>query len=94
MSPSRAYTVGRGAFRPLLDSYTNHHVTSEYRSTFGSLQSLIEEAGAAVVLFSLSFYMAGREDSPAEVATVWLAAGGLLVILAIILYLLRPREGT
>ncbi len=86
------HEVGRGAFRPLLDSYTNHHVTSEYRSTFGSLQSLMEEIGAAIVLFSLAFYMSGREDTPANIADVWLASGGLLVILAIVLYFLRPKE--
>lgn len=86
------HEVGRGAFRPLLDSYTNHHVRSEYRATYGSLQSLIEEVGAAIILFSMSRYMAGREDSVANVTHVWLVAGGLLVVLAIILYALKPRE--
>lgn len=86
------HEAGRGAFQPLTSSYSNHHVSSEYRATFGSLQALIEDMGAAVVLFTISGHMNGRADSPENIRAVWLGAGVLLVALAVILYFLRPKQ--
>lgn len=86
------YEIGRGGFGPLLDSYTQHHVNSNHRATYGSLQSLTGEIGSALVLLSMSLYMSGKPDTPATISTVWLGAGGLLIVLAFAFYLLRPKE--
>ena len=86
------YEIGRAAFGPLLSSYTQHHVDSRHRATYGSLQSLTGEGGMMIVLFGMSLFTRSRPDTPPTISTVWLAAGGLLVVLALILYYLKPKE--
>lgn len=86
------YEIGRAAFGPLLSSYTQHHVDSRHRATYGSMQSLTGEGGMMIVLLGMSLFMRGRPDAPPTIAVVWLAAGGLLVILAVGLYFLKPKE--
>lgn len=88
------HQLGRAGFSPLLSSYTQHHVDSRHRATYGSLQSLAGEAGSAIVLLSMSLYMHGKPDSPPTISNVWLAAGVTLMMLALALYLLRPKERT
>jgi len=90
--PCAVYEIGRAAFGPLLSSYTQHHVQSNHRATYGSLQSLLGEFGNILVLGGMTLYMSGRANSPTTISTVWLASGGLLVLFAFILYFLKPKE--
>ena len=92
--PCAVYEIGRASFGPLLSSYTQHHVQSNHRATYGSLQSLLGEIGNVLVVLGMTLYLSGRADSPQVISNVWLTTGGLLVIGAIALYALRPRENT
>lgn len=90
--PCAVYEIGRAAFGPLLSSYTQHHVKSNHRATYGSLQSLLGEFGSILVLGGMTLYLSGRPDTGEAISSVWLGAGGLLVVFAVVLYALRPRD--
>lgn len=85
------HELGRGAFEPLLDSFTQHRVTSSIRATYGSLQSLIGRIGFAGTLVAVAF---GTRDLPNTLETmmvVLLIFGLLLAAAALFLWLFRPR---
>ncbi|MDD5251396.1 MAG: MFS transporter [Patescibacteria group bacterium] len=85
------HEFGRGAFSPLLSALTQRHVTSEFRATYGSFQSLIARGGYAVVVFALWTILGGQPNDSSVIGPTWLICGGLLAAVSLVLWLLRPR---
>ncbi|KKT69865.1 MAG: Major facilitator superfamily [Candidatus Uhrbacteria bacterium GW2011_GWF2_44_350] len=86
------HEIGRGMFEPLTDSFIHHRVDSSFRATFSSLQSLVGRLGFAISPLVVWFCLRGEPSNSASVAIVWMISGGFMVVGALVLYLLRPRE--
>ncbi len=86
------HEFGRGAFEPLLESFTQHHIESDYRATYGSLQAFIGRSGCALTLIAVWWGTRGKPNTVAMMSHVLLVCGVLLAFLAAILWLLRPRR--
>jgi hypothetical protein len=84
------HNMGRGAFRPLVDTYTQHRVESGYRATYGSLQSLIARSVNGLVLIFVTWFMAGKSDMK-SVTWVWTACGVALIVLSCLFHIRRPK---
>ncbi|MFH1142779.1 MAG: MFS transporter [Candidatus Uhrbacteria bacterium] len=85
------HEISRGLFEPLNDSFVQHRVSSSYRATFGSLQSLIGRIGFALVPLVTWICLPDFPDSTATIRLIWLVAGSVLVIGTLLLWLVRPR---
>lgn len=88
------HEAGRGGFEPLLDSFTQHHVDSSHRATFGSFQSLISRVGFVAALAVGSFATMGAPESDVVVRALWLGGGLFLMGVAAVLYARRPRHSS
>lgn len=85
------HEISRGMFEPLNHSFVQHRVTSSFRATFGSVQSLIGRLGFSVVPLVVWICLPGYPDSTATIRLIWLMAGSILVIGSLLLWLVRPR---
>lgn len=86
------HEAGRGGFDPLLDSFTQHHVDSSHRATFGSFQSLIARVGFVVALVAGTLATMGAPESDLVIQNLWMLGGMFLFAATIILYAFRPRH--
>lgn len=86
------HEAGRGGFEPLLDSFTQHHVDSSHRATFGSFQSLISRVGFVAALAVGTLVTMGAPESDAIIRNLWFFSGLFLLVVAIILFMRRPRH--
>lgn len=86
------HEFARGVFFPLLETFTQHRVESAYRATYGSLQSFITRFGYIAVLFWAWWYMRDLPSSEASIVKVWVIAGSLLAVFAVLLWFFRPKE--
>jgi hypothetical protein len=87
------HEFGRGAFGPLIDTYVQERIGSEYRATFGSLQSLIGRGGNAIVLIAVWASAKSFGGGLAAIQLIWLMSGLLMAATAALLWLFRPKEG-
>lgn len=85
------HEVGRGAFEPLLDSFTQHRVESSYRATYGSLQSLLGRSGFGLALIGVWWITHGKSNSLPTIQDTFLICGTALSVLALVLWLFRPN---
>lgn len=74
------YAFGRGLTTPLISTFTQKHVESSYRSTYGSLQSLLSKIGYAVVLALVWLYSRDRPSNEETIRNIWTACGLLMLI--------------
>ena len=88
------HEIGRGMFRPLTDSYIQHRVSSSFRATFGSLQSLIGRIGCAIVPFLVWIGIEGKPDSIETIQNVWMICGGVILVGTIVVWWLRPQTSS
>lgn len=86
------HEIGRGAFAPVMDSFIQHRIKSEFRATFGSINSLLSRLGNGGILIAVGLYMHGKADSKADICEVFLLTGGMILIGTMILYIIKPRE--
>jgi|GEM_PF-366478 len=86
------HEAGRGAFDPLLDSFTHHHVDSSHRATYASFQSLLSRFGYVIALGAGAYLTSQTSDSESTIQSMWLISGWLLLAVTAILFLLRPRH--
>lgn len=86
------HEFGRGAFEPLLDSFTQHRVPSSFRATYGSLQSLIGRIGFAGTLIAVWIGTRGLPNTVETMTVVLLIFGLLLAAAALWLWFFRPRD--
>jgi MFS family permease len=86
------HELGRGLYGPVLDVYTQRRVESSWRATFGSLQSLVSQAGVGCVLIIMWLLSLGRPATPATISELWLTFGALLLAAAAGLWLKRPTQ--
>lgn len=85
------HEVGRGLFAPLVDTFVQHRVESGYRATYGSLQSFLGNGGFMMTSLVV-WLLIGKEPNTAEtIANVWVGAGAVIVLGAVILFWFRPR---
>lgn len=82
----------RGIFLPMLEVFTQRHVDSAYRATFGSLQSFITRIGYVGVLLWGWWYMRDRPSSESTIVNVWVISGALLALIGFFLWFFRPKE--
>lgn len=85
------HEIGRGSFAPVMDSFIQHRIKSEFRATFGSINSLLSRLGNGGILVATSVYMYGKADSKTDICEVFLIAGGLIIAGAIVLRIFKPR---
>lgn len=85
------HEIGRGAFAPVMQSFVQHRIKSEFRATFGSINSLLSRLGNGGILIATGIYMQGKADSHVDVCEVFLITGGMIMISAIVLKILKPR---
>jgi MFS family permease len=85
------HEAGRGAFEPLLDSFTQHHVDSSHRATYASFQSLISKVGfvSALAVGALSI---GKLPETDAVQHLWRYGGLFLFAVTALLFIARPRH--
>lgn len=86
------HELGRGLFDPIVDLYTQRRVESEYRATYGSLQSFLGRFGYAAVLLVIWWSARNLPATNASIVSIWTVTGLLLVGAAAVLWLLRPHE--
>jgi MFS family permease len=87
------HEIGRGAFEPLVDSFTQHRVESSYRATYGSLHSLLGRIGFGLTLVGVWIGTHALPNTIPTIRVVLLISGTLLAVLALLLWLFRPQEG-
>lgn len=73
------HELGRGLTGPLVSTFTQKHVGSSYRATYGSLQSLLSKIGYAVLLTMVWLYTKDRPSDEETIRHVWTACGLLLL---------------
>lgn len=86
------HEVGRGSIGPFIDTFVNERIPSDYRATFGSLQSFIGSAGMSAVLLGSAVYMHFLGNGVESIILLWTITGGVLVVSSIILWILRPKK--
>jgi hypothetical protein len=86
------HEAGRGAFEPLLDSFTHHHVDSSHRATFASFQSLLSKVGFVVALSAGTLLTRNVSESSVIIQNLWLVSGIFLLAVSAILFVLRPKH--
>ncbi|MFH1047653.1 MAG: MFS transporter [Patescibacteria group bacterium] len=86
------HEIGRGAFKPLMEAFVQCRITSSFRATYGSLQSLIGRAGYALVLALVWLLTRHLPDGDALIVLTWVVQGSLLLLIAGALWLFRPRK--
>jgi hypothetical protein len=84
------HEMGRGAFFPLLEVFTQRRVESAYRATYGSLQSLLTRIGYVAVLGLTWAATNGYPWDNILITSVWICCGSLLMLAAVLLFLRRP----
>lgn len=85
------HEVGRGAFEPTIDPFIQNRVDSAHRATYGSLQSLLTRIGSVGILGIITVWTYGQNWDMAMITKVWIVMGGLLVLIALLLWMHRPR---
>ncbi|MBI5369780.1 MFS transporter [Candidatus Uhrbacteria bacterium] len=86
------HEFGRGLFQPLTDAFVHHRVSSSYRATFGSLQSLFGRVGFAVVPLVVWITIRDAPNTPGTIGTVWIVCGSFLLVGSVFFFLWRIRE--
>lgn len=86
------HEAGRGAFEPLLDSFTHHHVDSSHRATYASFQSLISRLGYVAALALGTVLTHNTTDSTSVVQLLWFVSGIFLFGVVAVLFVLRPKH--
>lgn len=86
------HEIGRGLFRPLLDSFVQNRIESGYRATFGSLQSLISRLSFSLILVCVWLLSTGHESDPGLITMTWLVNGTLMVLCTALLWIFRPNR--
>ena len=86
------HECGRGMLLPLVDSFVQHRVESGYRATFGSLQSLLQKMSLAIVPVLIWLTIRTEPNTPTTISFVWFMCGLFLMVGALILFLVRPRN--
>ncbi|MDP3985344.1 MAG: MFS transporter [bacterium] len=86
------HEAGRGAFEPLLDSFTNHRIESNFRATYGSLQSLLGRIGFAVTLIAVWAFTRGEQAAIPLLKQILFVCGVLLCGASIVLFFIRPKQ--
>lgn len=86
------HEIGRGAFEPLIESFTQHRVESSYRATYGSLHALLGRLGFGITLIGVWATTRGLPNTLPTIRTVLVTSGALLAGLALILLLFRPQK--
>jgi len=84
------HNMGRGSFRPLLGAYTQHHIESGYRATYGSLQSFVGRCANGVVLLMVTWFLTGRSGEQG-IKLTWTICGLSLVALTWFFHTRRPK---
>ena len=87
------HELGRGAVQPLTETYVQERIGSAYRATFGSLQSLIREAGIGVAFLLTAIFSLGLPFEASTSRSVWMTVGSVLFALTFVLFLFRPKNG-
>lgn len=88
------HELGRGMFAPYADAFVNEQIESGYRATYGSLQSLLGSIGMVLALLGCSLFMVlqGEGDpGPAAIIHLWQMAGGLAILIVIVLAIFHPK---
>lgn len=83
--------IGRGAYEPLLSALTQRHVSSEYRATYGSLQSFASMSGFGLVTAILYVTLRDQEPTIATINTTWIISGLTLTACSFVLWRLRKH---
>lgn len=86
------HEVGRGFYEPTLDLYIHDHVESQYRATYGSLQSFLGRMSYGVILLVVWFFTRHLSSTSTLIAQIWAVAGSVLAVGAVLLWLKRPRN--
>jgi len=86
------HEIGRGAFRPLIDTFVQRRIDSAFRATYGSLQSFVSKLGYAFILFCVWIFSRGSEADPRLITTTWCVSGILMVVIAAALWVFRPKR--
>jgi hypothetical protein len=86
------HEIGRGAFRPLIEAFVQQRIDSSFRATYGSLQSLISRVGFAAVLGVVWLLTRQIPDGDGLIVLTWVVQGILLALVAVLLWLFRPRQ--
>lgn len=84
------HEVGRGFYEPTLDLYIHDHVESEYRATYGSLQSFLGRMSYGFILLAVWLFTRQQASTPALITQVWFVTGSLLAVGATVLWMKRP----
>ncbi|MBI4098802.1 MAG: MFS transporter [Candidatus Magasanikbacteria bacterium] len=83
--------AGRGLFAPLADTFVQHRVESNYRATYGSLQSFLGKGGFMLTSLAMWLLLGNAPTTITTIAKTWFGAGAAIVVSAIILFWFRPR---
>jgi len=86
------HELSRGVLGPLMDTYVQKRVESSYRATFGSLQSFIAHFGFTLAPAIVWVSLDGEPDTPNTILRLWFITGGGMAVVALVLWLLRPRK--
>jgi DHA3 family tetracycline resistance protein-like MFS transporter len=86
------HELSRGVLGPLMDTYVQKRVESSYRATFGSLQSFIAHFGFTLAPAIVWISLDGEPDTPNTILRLWFITGGGMAVVALVLWLLRPRK--
>lgn len=86
------HEFGRGIYQPFIGVFTQRRVSSGYRATFGSLQSLLARVGFAAILLVL--WLATRNQATTDwlIALIWQVSGVLMAVATLAMLLSRPRH--
>jgi MFS family permease len=85
------HELGRGAFAPMLELFVQNRVKSEIRATYGSLQSFLTRIGYSAILGAVAWWAYGRVWDNTLTARLWTFSGCALVVLACVLWCVRPK---
>lgn len=85
------HEIGRGLFNPLTEAFTQQHVEEHYRATYGSLQSFLGKMGYVGVSAIVAISTLGKPATLPVMIAVLVMAGGALVVLALVLWIFRPK---
>lgn len=81
------HEIGRGLILPLRTSYVHHYAREKDRTTIRSIESMSNHIGGAIGLV-----VSGIVVEHVGIQSTWMYSGILLLLLATILFFLRPKS--